>query len=112
MANPMKGEAPLGDRTLAYDFGAFCVLEEKTGKKVPQLMQALQEGLGFGELRDFAWAGLQKHHNMGETEVVDLLNEVGFQPTAEAVAKAITSFFGEQRAKGKNPPKAKQPGNG
>jgi hypothetical protein len=112
MANPLKGEAQLGDRTLAFDFGAFCTLEEKTGKKVPELMQALQTGLGFGELRDFAWAGLLKHHNMGEAEVVELLNEVGFQPTAEAVAKAITSFFGEQRAKAKNPPKAKQAGTG
>jgi hypothetical protein len=112
MANPMKGEAQLGELTLAYNFGAFCTLEEKTGKKVPVLMNMLQEGMGFSELRDFAWAGLQKHHNMTEAEVVAALDEIGFQTTAEAIAKAITSFFGEQRAKGKNPPKAKPAGIG
>lgn len=104
--NPLKGEATLGDFTLAYTFGAFCALEEKTGKKMPVLMQMLQDGMGFSELRDFAWAGLQKHHQSSVDEAVTLLDEVGFEPAATAIAKAITSFFGEQRAKGKNPPKA------
>jgi hypothetical protein len=107
MANPMRGEAPLGEYTLAFNFGTFCTLEEKTGKKMPVLMQAVQEGLGFAELRDFVWAGLQKHHNMTEDEVMGVLDDVGFEAAATAIARGITSFFGEQRAKDKNPPKAK-----
>lgn len=109
MVNPMKGEAQLGERMLAYDFGAFCMLEEKAGMKISVLLQELQDGLGFGELRDFVWAGLQKHHgDMSEPEIISFLNDTGFQEAVAAVAKGITSHFGEQRAKAKNPPKAKQ----
>lgn len=107
MTNPLKGEAPLGDLTLHYDFGTFIELEQKTGNKVPVLMQMVQEGMGFTDLRDFAWAGLKTHHQMDDASVVALLNDVGFETAAAAIGQAITSFFGEQRAKAKNPPKAK-----
>jgi hypothetical protein len=107
MVNPLRGESPLGEYTLAFNFGAFCTLEEKTGKKMPLLMQSVQDGLGFAELRDFVWAGLQKHHSMTDQEVEAVLDDVGFEAASTAVAKGITSFFGEQKAKDKNPPKAK-----
>lgn len=107
MANPMKGEAPLGDCTLAFNFGAFCALEEKTGKKMPALLQSLQEGLGFGEMRDFAWAGLRTHHpDMNDEAVTKLIDETGFEAAAAAIGAAVTSFFGTQKEKAKNPPKA------
>jgi hypothetical protein len=107
MANPMKGEAQLGDFTLTFNFGAFCSLEVKAGKKMPVLLQMLQEGLGFGELRDFAWAGLQaKHPGMTDEAVIDLVDEVGFEAAAVAIGKAVSEFFGSQKEKGKNPPKA------
>lgn len=107
MANPIKGEARLGEHTLAFNFGAFCELEEKTGKKMPELLAAVNNGLGFSELRDFVWAGLQTNHKgTTDEEVTEILNEHGFQSGAEAVAKAVTAFFGSQRAKAKNPPKA------
>lgn len=108
MVNPLKGEAQLGDFTLAYNFGAFCALEEKTGHKMPVLMQMVQDGLGFSELRDFVWAGLQKHHKMDDDQIVALLDDVGFEIAASAIGKGVTSFFGAQREKkGKNPPSAK-----
>jgi hypothetical protein len=107
MSVPLKGEAQLGDYTLAYNFAAFCALEAKTGHKMPVLMQMVQDGLGFTELRDFVWAGLLKNHKMGDAEVVAFLDEIGFEPAAAAIGKGITSFFGEQREqKGKNPPTA------
>jgi hypothetical protein len=107
MANPLKGEARLGECTLAFNFGAFCELEEKTGKKMPQLLEAINNGLGFSELRDFVWAGLQTNHKGAtDADTAALLDEHGFQAGAEAVAKAVTAFFGSQKAKGKNPPKA------
>lgn len=106
MANPLKGEAALGEITLAYNFGAFCALEDKTGKKVPELMQMLQEGIGFSELRDFLWAGLLKYHPQSQEEVVALLDDLGFEAAAVAVGKGVASFFGEQKAKDKNPRKA------
>lgn len=107
MANPMKGEAQLGDYTLAFNFGAFCSLEEKTGMKMPRLLQALQEGLGFGELRDFLWAGLQANHPGSTDETaLALVDETGFEAAALAIGKAVTAFFGTRKEKDKNPPKA------
>jgi hypothetical protein len=107
MANALRGEAPLGDLTLAFNFGTFIELEQKTGMKMQGLMLAVQDGLGFGQLRDFLWAGLLKHHAMSEADVTALLDDVGFEAAATAVGKCITSFFGEQKAKAENPPKAK-----
>ena len=107
MANPMKGEARLGDLTLAFNFGAFCELEERRGKKLAALLQMMQEGLGFSELRDFAWAGLQKHHRgITDEDVIKVIDEVGFETAAEAVGKAVTAFFSTQKEKAKNPPSA------
>jgi hypothetical protein len=62
MPNPVKGETSLGEFTLAFNFGAFCALEGKARKKMPELLHALETGLGFEELRDYVWAGLQTHH--------------------------------------------------
>jgi hypothetical protein len=107
MANPMKGEAHLGDYTLTFNFGAFCALEEKTGNKMPVLLAMLQDGLGFTELRDFAWAGLQaKHPGLSNEEVSSLIDDTGFEAAALAIGKAVTAFFGSQKEKAKNPPKA------
>lgn len=107
MPNPLKGEAQLGEFTLAFNFGAFCELEEKTGKKVPELLQAMADGLGFRELRDFVWAGLQTHHKgVSEETAVQLLDEHGYEAAGIAIGKAVTGFFGKLKAKGQNPPKA------
>jgi hypothetical protein len=107
MANPLRGEAQLRDRTLAFNFGVFCELEERTGKKMPQLIQSLSEGLGFGELRDFVFLGLQTHHpGTTDADVLILLEGVGYKDATLAVSKAVGSFFGPQgKEKGKNPPK-------
>jgi hypothetical protein len=52
MANALRGEAPLGDYTLAYDFGVFIELESKTGVKTPRLLATVkEEGFGFGRQR-------------------------------------------------------------
>lgn len=103
----MKGEASLGEFTLAFNFGAFCELEEKTGMKVPQLLEAMASGLGFSELRDFVWAGLQTHHKgVSEETVLMLLDECGYQEAGEAVGKAVTAAFSKPEGKGKNPQKA------
>lgn len=106
MANPIKGEAELGGKTLAFRFGTFCDLEERTGKKVPELLQAMAEGLGFNELKDFVCAGLMAHHSdMTEADVEALLNDVGYNEAGLAVGKAVGGFFGEQKEKGTHPRK-------
>lgn len=103
MANPMKGEASLGDHILAFNFGAFCELEERTGKKMQALLQAINEGLGFSELRDFVWAGVQTNHRgMTIDEVVALIEQQGFDKASQAVGKAVTAFFSKTKEKEKN----------
>lgn len=107
MANPVKGEAQLGEYTLAFNFGAFCELEEKTGKKVPELLDAMTTGLGFGELRDFLWAALQTHHKgVSEDTVIAILDDHGYEAAAAELGKAVAGFFGSVKAKGKNPRRA------
>jgi len=109
MANSIKGETTLGDYTLAFNFGTFCQLEDKTRLKVPDLLQAMQVGLGFNELKDFVWAGLRQHHpEMTDEDVIALLNEQGFAEGSAAVARGVSSFFGEPKAKDKNPTKSSQ----
>ena len=109
MANPLRGEATLGSYTLAYNFGAFIELEDKTGLKIPVLLQSMQSGLGFGELRDFVWSGLRTSHpEMDDDAVIQLLNEEGFEAGSAAVAKGVTAFFGSAKAKDKNPTKSAQ----
>lgn len=106
MSNPVKGEAQLGEFTIAFNFGAFCELEERTGLKMPQLLGALADGLGFGQLRDFVWAGLRQHHRaVGDEAILELLDQQGYEAAGSAVGKAVSGFFGP-KAKEKNPPKA------
>ena len=107
MANPLQGETKLGDFTLAFTFGAFIALEERVGKKVPQLLQMMQDGLGFADIRDFAWAGLLKHHpELTDAEISAILDDVGFEVAGGAIGKAVSNFFARQKEKAKNPPKA------
>jgi hypothetical protein len=110
MANPLKGEAKLRDYTLVYNFGVLCSVEEMTGKKVPQLLQSLTEGLGFGELRAFLYCGLQTHHpGTTEEEAVGLIETAGYKDSVAAVGKAFTGFFAPpQKEKGKGPTKPAQ----
>ncbi len=109
MANLLKGEAQLREYTLAYNFGVFIALEEKLGKKMPEILQTMTEGLGFGELRDFVYVGLQKHHPETTNEAaVQLLEDVGYKDAALAVSKAVGGFFGERKAKAENPTKRAQ----
>lgn len=106
MANPMKGETRLGDYTLAFNFGAFCSLEERTGKKMPELLQTMAGGLGFSELRDVVIVALAAHHpEATEEDVLTLLDAVGYQAAALAVSKAVGGFFGEQKVKDGRPTK-------
>jgi hypothetical protein len=103
----MKGEARLGDLTLSYTFGTFCELEERTGKKVPEILEMFETSIGFTDLRIFIWAGLLKYHPQSEAEVTALLDEIGFNAAVVALDKGIRSFFGEpEKEKGKNPRKA------
>lgn len=54
-ANPMRGEAMLGEHKLVVDFNGWCSLERELGRTVPELIAMMKSGFGFGyhELRAF-----------------------------------------------------------
>ena len=93
-ANPMKAEAALGEHMLAVTFNGWCSLEGETGNKVPQLLQGLQEGIGFAELR--TWVRVFVTTPMTEEQAGELIGEVGLEPSLKALDKAVNGFFANQ----------------
>lgn len=107
MANPMKGEAKLRNYTVTFQFGTFMSLEERMGKKMPELMGCVAIGLGAAELLDFLAEGLKdKHGDKSDDEVRSLVEEYGYIECGAAVSKAVAAYFGDKKAKDKNPPEA------
>ena len=105
-ANPMKAEAALGEHMLAVTFNGWCSLEGETGNKVPQLLQGLQEGLSFSELR--TWVRVFISEPMSEEEAGEFIQEVGLELTLKALGKAVDGFFSApaKKATPENPRKA------
>lgn len=104
-ANPMRGEAQLGDKLLRVDFNGWCSLEGEVGAKVPDLLKDLQAGLGFRELR--TWVRVFLVDQMPEDEVGDLIGSEGIEAAITALRKAIEGFFPPaKKAKTENPLRA------
>lgn len=105
MANPMRGEADLGDRKLVIDFNSMCTLEKATAKKVPEILDMIEKGLGFCELRTVVQVFASPP--MGEDEAGSFIGEVGTQPALKALREALEGFFAPpKKEKGENPLKA------
>lgn len=60
-----------------------------------------------GALFQFA---LAKHHDLSEAEAEDLIDEIGFERTAEVIGQAVTAALSKQggEEKGANPPKRRR----
>lgn len=96
----MKGEAQLGDFTLAYDFNALCDAESVVGP-IGAAMGEIAKG-SFTTIRALVWAGLKKHHGKTLDEAGDIIAEVGFAPAAEAVSAAMQNAFPDTKGKAGN----------
>jgi hypothetical protein len=92
-ANAMRGEVAFGDYTLVYTFNAFCLLEQETGVHTQNLLQMMQEGLGFSDLRAFVWAGLQEKYPLKLTDAGDLIGQIGLTEALTAVGKGVDAFL-------------------
>jgi hypothetical protein len=104
-ANSMRGEALLREHTLRVNFNSWCVLEDETGCKVPELLKIMQTGLGFSEVR--TWVRVFIDKPMTDTEAGDLIGEVGYEATLKALGKAVEGFFASpKKEKAENPQKA------
>lgn len=103
--NPMKGEVALGEHTLAVTFNSMCSLEAATGNKVPGLLQQMQDGLGFSEVR--LWVRVLLTSPMSEEEAGELVGSIGYEATLKALGRAMEGFFAPAAKERKpNPPKA------
>lgn len=87
----MRGEASLGEFTLAYDFNALCKAEEELGP-MGKAMARIEEG-SLSTVRALVWAGLQKHHSMTLEEAGEAVAAVGFDKASEAIGKAMSGAF-------------------
>lgn len=110
-ANPMLGEADLGERTIRVNFNTWCIAEGALGLKVPDILALIQsEGLGFDDLRRLVRSFLVGGAKMTLEEVGDFIGEVGLDATGEAVKVALERFFPAPQADNEEsadrPPKA------
>lgn len=67
MANKQRGEVSLPyegkDYTMVMDFNALCDFEDKAGKPVGDVLEALQTGkIVARDMRALIWAGLKQRH--------------------------------------------------
>lgn len=104
-ANPMRGEAILGDKLIRMNFEAWIAFEEKTGRKLPDHVADLGIGLGAGDLAD--WIGAFLAEELPRPDVIALISGVGHPEAMAALNKAAESYFGPLAAgDSRNPPKA------
>lgn len=104
-ANPMRGEAPFGERKLVVDFNNWCVAESAMNATVSEIlgMMARQE-LGCRGLRTLVRAFLDV--DMPVEAVGDLIAAIGMDAAADALTTAMDGFFPPKGRKKANPPKA------
>lgn len=106
-ANPMRGEAELGEHKLVVNFNGWCIAEAATGRKMNELLResASDDGLGMGTLRAMVRAFLEK--DMTYEETGDLIDSIGLEETLLALSKAMGGFFSDAAEdKKENPLKA------
>lgn len=125
LANPMRGEAALGEYKLVVDFNRICTLEAVTKMKMPQPVIAFKMGdFGFSELRTYVRVFLDKP--MSDEEAGNLIATLGQQevpipkelrrrgdPAAQlvwvasvALNEAFDGFMAPRTEKSENPPLA------
>jgi len=108
MANPLKGEAKLGDYTLTINFGVFCELEGEMKLRTEEIIGLMVNGLTFTQLRTIIHAALEERHpGVSLKEVGDAIDAAGgYQGACEALSEALRAYTGDEEEKDENPPKA------
>lgn len=104
-ADPLKGEATLGDKLLRMNFRAWRAFEHSSGKKLPHLMLDFGNGLGCDELVE--WVGAFLVDEADTEQVVDLIDKAGHPKTMMVLGALVASYFGDlAEASSENPPLA------
>lgn len=124
MANPHRGETEITVDGKAYrlrfSIDALCLLEDKTGKSIMQLVNDLQtpENVSITILRAILWAGLREHHADVDLKAAGEMIPAagGVLPILAGIGKALELAFpgaqGEANVTGDPPQPGRQATNG
>lgn len=97
----MRGHVPvvaLGrSLDLRFTANALCRLEEVTGRGIVDLATDLEQSMRITDLRTMLWAGIP---GISIEEAGDIIDEIGFERTAELIGQAITVAFPQEAASG------------
>lgn len=114
--NPLRGESALeaGGKTykLVFDINSLCTAEEELGMDVDMLLVKYASGTSTRLVRGLIWAALQKHHPCSVDEAGDIISEVGFQESKQALEKAMVVAMPPKEVEQKNPRKRTKAGSG
>ena len=105
-ANPMRGEALLGEHKLSVTFNDFCNLQGATGMDMTQLIEKMGTTLAGDPLALRTWTRVFLVEDKSAEEVGDIIGELGIEATFGALNKAVDGFFSPMKEKSENPPKA------
>jgi len=107
MGNPVKGEISfeLDGKLYTFKFGtnAQAIIESRVGMTTSQFMNTKGENFGAGDLRLIFFAGLYAKHQLTETEVGDLIDELGVERCSEIFVSAVSAANAKTKGNGSDP---------
>src|SRR5262245_915444 len=110
MANPVKGEIAfeVSGKPYIFKFGtnAQAIVESRVGMTTMQFLQSKNENWGAADLRLIFYAGLFGKHQLSETEVGDLIDELGAQRCSEIFLEAVNAAASQRKGNGVDRPTA------
>jgi hypothetical protein len=113
MANPYRGSVALqvGDRayTLSFSINALCELEDLLGQPVAKIAAQMNkpEEVRMKTVRAIVWAALRDHHEEVDLKQAGLIaSESGVPAVMDAIGRAFTLAFPDQKGGKANPRKA------
>lgn len=113
-ANPMRGEALLGEGADAYklvlDVNAWCAIQPSLGMKPMEVVGSFENHPDdILVTRALLWGALQKHHACHLIEAGEIMADAGFLPTRAALAECLAAAFGASDAEDKEETDPRKP---
>lgn len=104
MANAQKGEVDftVGESTYTLNLGhnAFALIEAKANMPWLKFFRRPEDQWTAKDTITVFWAGLQRHHQISEDEVGDLLDEMSSDTVKSVLVQAFGLSIGKEGAKG------------
>lgn len=95
MTNQIKGEVSFetGGKTYVFKLGtnAQALIEDRVDMSMGQWITEKAENLAAKDIRLIMWAGLFRNHQLSETEVGDLIDEIGIERAGKIFNEAVAA---------------------